>query len=194
MIPTPYRFEANVTAEQFQKIGQFTLRWSHMDNTIANCLRRLLDMDPKQANVMIFPLSLDQRFQKIGQLSKHQPFTGERKWLFEELKPLIFAMQYIRNTVVHGVVIDFFSDDDIFFNLRSKNRNITIPQLLECEDLINYSGHVTEAFRLTFGEKDDNRGEAYTLPDRPPIPEFLPKEAKAFPLEDTAAREGRPKA
>jgi hypothetical protein len=98
-------------------------------------------------------------------------------------------MQYLRNAVLHGVVIgDEAEGDPPFFHLRSKNRNLTKAQLFECEDLINYAAHVALAFRLSLGDKEDLRGPGYALPDRPPIPDFLPGDCRAFPKPGRAVR------
>jgi hypothetical protein len=185
MIPTPYNFEANFLPEEFQKIGQFASRWAHIEHTIANCLRTLLGFDPKQATVMIYPLTIDTRMSRIGEHIKLRPLQPYQMGLYEELKPLIRAMQFLRTTVLHGVVIDFNSAEEAFFHLRSKNRMVTKSQLFGCEDLINYAAHVTQAFRLSLGEKPDDRGSTYALPDRPPIPEFLPDDCRAFPKAAT---------
>jgi len=188
MIPTPYRFEANFSPEEFQKFGQLAVRWSHIEHTIANCLRVLLKFDPKQASVMIYPLTLDTRMARIGEHIKFIPLEPEQMALFEELKPLIRAMQYLRTTALHGTLVDLFSSEEPFWHLRSKNRMITKSQLFACEDLINYAAHVTQAFRLSLGKKDDDTGDTYALPDRPPIPEFLPDDCHAFPKADRVRR------
>jgi hypothetical protein len=181
MIPTPYRFEESVTDEEFKKLGQFTLRWSHIDHTIGNCLRRMLDMDPKPATVMIFPLSMDARMSKIGDLAKKlKPMTLHQQALFNELKPLVKAMQFIRNTAVHGILVDLGPDEGLSFHLRSKQRAVTKDQLFGCEDLVNYAAHVASAFRVSLGEKHDDRGQDYALPDRPPVPDFFPDDCRAF--------------
>lgn len=187
MIATPFGFEPKLSNQEFEKLGRFACRWSHIEHIIGNCLRRLLNFDPKQATAMIFPLSLDIRMSRIGELVKLKPLSPEQMVLFEELKPLIRAIQYLRNTVLHGIVIDLSEDDDIFFQLRSRNRNITKAELFSCEDLINYAAHVCLSFRHTMGEKDDDpRGSNYALPDRPPIPSFLPDDCRAFPKENRA--------
>ena len=187
MIATPYRFEANLTETDYQKIGQFALRWSTIEHTIGNCLRRLIDLDPKQASVIVFPLSLDLRMQRIELLSKIAPFTDEQAKLFGELKPLIRAMQYLRTTALHGIVIDLGGDHEPYFELRSKgSRKLTKAQLFSCEELINYTAHVVSAFRVTLGEKDASWGpSSLSLPERPPIPEFLPDDCRAFPKANT---------
>jgi hypothetical protein len=197
MIPTPYRFEAGLSDDEFKKVGQFAFRWSHIDHTIGNCLRRILDMDPKQATILIFPLSLDLRMARIEQayklLSRLRPVSPESKALFDELKPLIKAMQFLRNSILHGIVVDLGGDEEPIIHLRSKDRTLTKAQLFSCEDLINYTAHVVIAFRLSLGEKDDDRGRSYALPDRPPIPDFLPAECRSFPQEDKVTRQSPPR-
>ena len=118
MIETPYRFEANLTDQEFKKIGQFAFRWLHMDHTVGNCLRRLLRLDPKQATVIIFPLSLNDRMSRIEQLAKLQPLSSPSQLLLGELKPLIRAMQFLRNSTLHGIVIDVGGHEEPYFHLR----------------------------------------------------------------------------
>jgi hypothetical protein len=180
VIETPYRSEANLTDQEFKKIGQFAFRWSHMDHTVGNCLRRLLRLDPKQATVIIFPLSLNDRMSRIEQLAKLQPLSPPSQLLLGELKPLIRAMQFLRNSTLHGIVIDVGGHEEPYFHLRSKDRNLSKAQLFGCEDLINYTAHVVTAFRLSLGEKED-WGHDYTLPNRPPVPDFLPSDCRSFP-------------
>jgi len=154
MIKTPYHFEANLSDQEFQKIGQFACRWALIEHTIGNCLRVMLEMGPEPATIMIFPLSLDLRMSRIRELAKQRFLTGYQLALLAELRPLIKAMQYLRNTTLHGVVMNLGDDpDQTSFNLRSKGRNLTRGELFSCEDLINYTAHVTQAFRLSLGDK-----------------------------------------
>jgi hypothetical protein len=183
MIPTPYAFEAKFSPEEFQKLGQFACRWANIEHVAANCLRVLLGFDPKQASVMIFPLSLETKMNRIENFSKIKPLSEDQAWLFAELRPLIAAMQYIRNTVLHGAAFDLSEGDEPFFLLRSKDQKITKSQLFESEDIINYTAHVIIAFRWSIGEKNSPWGPPRTLPDRPPVPSFLPERCRAFPTE-----------
>jgi hypothetical protein len=191
MIKTPYRFEANLSDQEFQKIGQFACRWSLIEHTIGNCLRRLVNISLDDAAIIIFPLNLDSRMRRISDCIRARPLSKHQMALFSELKPLIKAMQFLRNNILHGIVVDNVGDEP-FFHLRSKNRNISKAELFSCEDLINYAAHVTQAFRLSLGEKEDHREPTYALPDRPPIPEFLPKECRAFPPGSTGGPLARP--
>src|SRR5690349_9898437 len=141
MIPSPYRFETKFSDQELQTLGRFALRWSTIEHTIANCLRVMLRMEPKPATVMVFPLSLYDRMDRIGKIDKMQPMSAESKALFLELKPPVFAMQYIRNAAIHGVLVDFLADEP-FWHLRSKDRAVSKSELFSCEELINYTAHV----------------------------------------------------
>lgn len=191
-IETPFGFEVRLSGEEFQKIGQFACRWAHIEHTVGNCLRVLLGMAPDDAQVMVFPLSLDARVQRINEVIKKRPLPTFQATLFSELKPLLRAQQYLRNTVLHGVVIDLFLDEEPFFHLRSKGRDLTKAELFSCEDLINYTAHVAQALRLSLGEKDLPNGYTYALPDRPDVPDFLPGDCRNFPPDETVMRRSRP--
>ena len=123
MIPTPYRFEANFSPQEFQKLGQFASRWAHIEHTIGNCLRRVLNMSQEHAAIIIFPLSLELRMQRIGEAIKQSPLSPESTAFYEELRPLVKAMQYLRNTVLHGIVVGEEGEEQVF-HLRSKDRNL----------------------------------------------------------------------
>ena len=181
-IPTPFRFEPEFTPEEFQKIGQFAARWALIEHIVGNCARRVLDLDPKQATVLVFPLSLDARVEMIRRSTRQRPLADDQRAYFDELLPLVRAIQYIRNTTLHGVVIKFQQDDEAFFHLRSRDRKITKTELFACEDLINYTAHVVQAFRISLGEKDHDLWPPinYTLPGRPTIPSILPDECRSF--------------
>ena len=193
MIETPFRFEDKITDEEFQKLGRFLTRWAMIEHILANCLRSLLNMDPKAATVMIFPLSFDLRFKNIEEIAKYRSLNARAAALLSELKPLITAMQYIRNTVVHGVIMDFDDGTEPVFQLRSKGRILHKADLLQCEDLINYTSHITQALRLSLGDKDSDKAHLIenlltSLPDRPPLPDFLPPECRKFPFDDKVER------
>jgi hypothetical protein len=61
-------------------------------------------------------------------------------------------MQYVRNTTIHGVFIDFLADEP-FWHLRSKDRELTKAQLFSCEELIN-TAHVAEGFPHLLGGQE----------------------------------------
>jgi hypothetical protein len=193
MIKTPYHFEANLSDQEFQRIGQFACRWALIEHTIANCLRVMLGMEMEEAIKDVFSLTFHQRMERISELAE-QRLTGYQLAVLAELQPLIKAMRYLRNTVLHGVVTSFGDDpDQTSFHLRSHLRDINIKDLFACDDLIKYTAHVTQAFRLSLGDKpyEDHEGHTYALPRRPHIPDFLPEDCRKLPQDDTSLlREG----
>jgi hypothetical protein len=56
MIPSPFWFEDKLTSEDYQTLGKLSLRWSHIDHSIANSLKRMLNLTDDEARVMVFPL------------------------------------------------------------------------------------------------------------------------------------------
>jgi hypothetical protein len=188
MIKTPYHFEADLSDQDFQKVGQFACRWALMEHTIANCLRVMLGMEMEEAREKVFSLTLHQRMEQISKRAE-QRLTGYQLAVLAELQPLIKAVRYLRNTVLHGVVTSFGDDpDQTFFHLRSHLRDINIKELFACDDLVKYTAHVTQAFRLSLGDKtyEGHEGHTYALPRRPHIPEFLPPDCRKLPQDDTA--------
>jgi hypothetical protein len=73
MIAVPYRFEPDLSAEEFMKLGQLSLRWSHIEHVLGHCLKRMLRLTDDEAIIMVFPLSLDQRLTRITQLAETTP-------------------------------------------------------------------------------------------------------------------------
>jgi hypothetical protein len=137
MIPSQFRFEATFTPEDFAKIGLLALRWSHIDHVIANCLKALLRLTDDEAIVVVFPLHTDTRLTRIRELQKRKPFPTEAATTaFRELDRSMKAIQAIRNTVIHAVIMG----DEL--ELRSKERRYTKAQIFEIEELTNYAGHL----------------------------------------------------
>ena len=42
MIPAPYAFDPELTDPEFAKLGVLSLRWAHLENLLANCLKLML--------------------------------------------------------------------------------------------------------------------------------------------------------
>jgi hypothetical protein len=171
MIPSPFRFEENLTPEDFLKIGQLSFRWSHTEHIIANCLKIMLRLSDKEAVVMIFPLSMDLRLQRIDKLRKLNPLPPKANAAFDGLRWAMGGLKQIRNTVVHAVMMDD-ARGDALLELRSKERSIAKAQVFDSEELTNYAAHAAIIMRHELGEKDP----AFTplpLPDRPSIPVSL---------------------
>jgi hypothetical protein len=172
MIPSPFRFEANLTPEDYQKIGLLSLRWSHIDHVIANCLKALLRLTDEEAIVVVFRLSADARLTRIRELQKLNPLpTDAASRAFRELDLMMKGIQAVRNNVVHAVILNDGKADQIF-ELRSNRRGFTKAEVFETEELTNYAAHAALVLRHELGDKDP----AYApppLPGRPPIPGFL---------------------
>jgi len=172
MIPVPYNFEPVLQIEEYVKIGQLSLRWSHIEHIIGNCLKRMLRLSDDEATVIVFPLSLEQRLSRITQLIEVAPPYPEAITAFNELKLIMPAIQFVRNNVVHALVTEDPIGEHRFI-LRSKGRSLTKAEIFSTEDLTNYAAHVTVALRYGLGFSGETEGHSYTLPRRPEIPAFL---------------------
>jgi hypothetical protein len=53
MIPSPFWFEGKLTPEDYRKLGKLSLRWSHIDHLIANCLKKLLRLTDDEARLVV---------------------------------------------------------------------------------------------------------------------------------------------
>jgi len=188
VIKTPYRFEADLTEDEFETIGRFACRWAVMEHQLGNCLRRLLDFSPEKATSLIFPMNAEKRMQWMSALVEDPPLSDSQVAMFDELQPLIRAMWMLRNNVLHGILIDLSVEEEAYFHLRSKNRKVLKSDLFGCEDVINYTAHLVRAFRFSLGEKEDPEGMSFALPPRPDIPTFLGIDLLKLPLESRVER------
>jgi len=171
MIQSPFRFEQNLTPDDFQKIGQLSLRWSHTEHIIANCLKVMLLLSDEEAVIMIFPLTLDARLQRIDKLKKLNPLPSKASAAFDELKWAMEVLKQIRNTVIHAVMLDDARGAAVL-ELRSKKRSFAKAQVFDSEELTNYAAHAAIIMRHELGEKDPDFTPP-PLPARPLIPESL---------------------
>lgn len=169
MIPTPFMFEANLSDEDFQKIGRLSLRWSHIEHVAGNCLKTMLRLTYQEATVVVFPMSLEQRVNRMTELSEITPLPEEARFPFSEFKILFKGIQYIRNNVIHAIV---GGDGWDHFHLRSKNRTLSKAEIFGSEEITNYTAHVVITLRYALGPKE-GPWRPPALPDRPEIPEFL---------------------
>jgi hypothetical protein len=170
VIPTPFNFEPTLSDQEFMKIGHLSIKWSHLEHIIGNCLKVILRLSDDEARVIVFPLSLEQRMTRIGELAEIGSISERSQRLFYELRALLKGIQYVRNNVIHAIVE--LGEDGHTFHLRSKNRSLTKEQVFSIDDITNYTAHVVMALRFSLGFKDGSVLD-YTLPDRPEIPEFL---------------------
>jgi hypothetical protein len=171
MIPSPFRFEAQLSPEEFQKIGQLSLQWSHIENIIGTCLRVMQNLSEDEAATKVFRLPLDQRLKKMSKLlAELKPLNPEAKAAFDELKPVMDGIRYVRNNVAHAIVGE--DDSGHVFLLRSKKRSLTKAEIFSAEELTNYAAHLVLALRYALGVENDP-SRRWPMPDRPEIPEFL---------------------
>jgi hypothetical protein len=176
LIAVPYRFEPDLSAEEFMKLGQLSLRWSHIEHVLGHCLKRMLRLTDDEAIIMVFPLSLDQPLRRITELAESTPVDPLALVPINELKLIMPAIQYVRNNVIHA----FVTEGEHEFRLHSKQRTLTKAEVFSAEELTNYAAHVTLALRWALGFKSDPSGHSYTLPERPAIPEFLQSKFQAL--------------
>src|SRR5262245_22262605 len=174
MIAVPYKFEPDLSAEEFMKLGQLSIRWSHIEYVLGMCLKRMLRLTDDEAIIVVFPLSLDQRLTRIRQLAKSTPVGELALGPINELKLIMPAIQYVRNNVIHA----FAAEGE--FRLHSKQRTLTKAEVFSAEELTNYAAHVTVALRYALGFEFDTEGHSYTLPDRPEIPSFCCQISQGF--------------
>lgn len=171
MIPTPFWFEQELTPDDFQKLGQLSLRWSHTDHIIGNCLKVLLRLTDEEAISVVFPLRAERRLVLLKELGKDKSLPADADRALRELWCIMPALQSIRNNVAHAVVYKSLGDEPTFHS-RSKQRSYSRKQIFETEELTNYAAHAALVLRYALGEKGPE-GAPGPLPARPPIPKFL---------------------
>jgi hypothetical protein len=172
MIASPFRFEANLTDGDYQKIGLLSLRWSHIDHMIAQSLKALLRLTDEQAVVVVFPLTADRRLTLIRELQELEPLPTENaKEAFNELDLMMKGIQIVRNNVVHAVILNHGKPEERF-QLRSKKREFTKSDIFDTEEVTNYAAHAALLLRHELGEIDTDYTPS-ALPDRPAIPKCL---------------------
>src|SRR5258708_24769969 len=144
MIPTPFRFEPEMMPDEFQTVGRLTLKWSHIEHIVGNCLKRILRLTDEEAIVVVFPLNIETRLNRILELSKIKPMKPRSQSLLAELRPLMRGIQYLRTSVVHAIVVENDKSGDLF-HLRSRRRNVTKAEIFSSEEITNYTAHVVIA-------------------------------------------------
>jgi hypothetical protein len=170
MIPVPWSLEPELPSEDFHKIGQLAIRWSHIDQIIGNCLKVVLRLSDDEATVVVFPLNAETRLNRLCELNEVSPLSEDAQRILAELRPIMRGLQLVRNNVIHAFVRDDLRDG-FTFHLRSKDRVLTREEVFSSEELTNYAGHLALALRFALGLGGPPR--SYTLPDRPAIPDFL---------------------
>jgi hypothetical protein len=174
MLQSPFLFESELSAEDYQTLGRLSLKWSHFEHVIGNCLRVMMRLNEDEAIVVVFPMSLDQRFRHLKELAKLNTLNAEATAALNALTGIIKGIQYVRNGVVHAIAIPDPREGHVF-HLRSKQRTLTKAQIFSTEELTNYAAHAAYALRCALGVKDTPDAR-HTLPERPAIPEFIPRD------------------
>ena len=171
MIPSPYRFEPLISDQDLSKLGILMLRWSHIEHILGNCLKVMLRITDEEAVVIVFPMTLEQRMNRIDELSKLNPPSDKGAIAFAELKTIMPGIQAVRNNVIHAIVSEHETEGHVFHR-RSKMRTMTKAEIFSVEELTNYASHLVLALRYSLGFKEGAPHD-YALPGRPDIPEFL---------------------
>jgi hypothetical protein len=171
MLPSPYNFEPEMSDQDFQKIGHLSIKWSHLEHLVGNCLKVMLRLSDQEARIVVFPMGLETRLTRMNELSEVGQLSEASHKYLRELKAVMRGIQYVRNNVIHAIV-ETKDDADHNFRLHSKNRDLSKQEIFSAEELTNYAAHVVFALRFSLGFRDGST-LSYTLPDRPEIPEFL---------------------
>jgi hypothetical protein len=176
MTKSPFLFEECLTEEELRRLGLLALRWSHIEHILGNCLRRRLGMSEDDAVMIIFPMPLERILHLLQQIADERPLDKVASPYYEEVRAIMKAIQYVRNTVIHAILIEDDTGASRQFELRSKRRFLSVEEALACESVTNYAATAVIEFRKSLGEKGG--AEPQPLPDRPTLPGFL---AKKFP-------------
>jgi hypothetical protein len=172
MVSSPFRYEANFKAEDYETLGRLSLRWSHIDHVVANCLKRLLRLKEDEAQLIVFQLNADSQFERILALDKLKPLR--KKAAAHALGELCFVMKglrQVRNNVAHAVLKDDGAASQIFESRKAK-RAFTKAQIFATEELTNYAAHAALVLRYSLSDKD-RAGAPGPLPQRPQIPAWF---------------------
>ena len=171
MLAPPFSFGATLRPDELAQLGQLSLRWSGIELVVGHCLKSMLRLTEEEADVVVFPLSVEQRLQKIRAIVAFTELNAKGRAAFKELTAVMPAIQYVRNTAVHAFVSES-ADGKHVFHSRGR-RSHTKDEILSVEELTNYAAHVALAFRYALGLNNDP-DRRYPLPaTRPKVPEFL---------------------
>jgi hypothetical protein len=122
MIKVPYAFDPELTPEEYQKLGELSLRWSHIEHVIGQCLKTMLRLSDDEATIMVFPLTLEHKLQRMHRLTQTNQYSDKTISTLKELTQIMKGIQYVRNNVVHAIVLPDNKEGHVF-HLRSKERS-----------------------------------------------------------------------
>jgi hypothetical protein len=172
MLNSPFRYETSLTDADYQTLGRMSLRWSHTEHIIGNCLRVMMRLTEEEAIAVVFPQTTDRRVQLINSLSAVNPLPSDAKQAFDEFAWAWKKVQQIRNLLIHAIVDDTTSPGEVYFHLRSKKKSWHKNDVFSAEELTNFAAHAAQSFRFALGLKGPS-GERHPLPSRPQLPPFL---------------------
>ena len=173
MVESPFRYEEDFTEKDYETLGKLSLRWSHIDHVIANCLKRLLRLDDDEAQAVVFQIYADQRFDHILKLDELKPLRGKAADALDALCLVMKGLRQVRNNVAHAVLMHDGTAHQIFESRKTK-RVFTKAQIFETEEITNYAAHAALVLRDELGDKDP-AGAPGPLPPRPAIPGWFDK-------------------
>ena len=168
---SPFQYEKWLSPTEFQKLGELTLKWSHLDHIIGNCLAAMLRLSAKRVVIMVFPLTTHDRLEKIKALAKTKRLNEDAVAALNALNGVMNYILQVRRNIIHAIMIEDDQDGPVF-HLRSKKRTLTKEQAFSIEELTNYAAHA--AFSLLHAVSPrGHRVRPHPLPDKPDVPDFL---------------------
>lgn len=171
MLESPFRYQVWFKPAEYQKVGELAMQWSSIEHVIGNCLKALLKLTDDEALILIFPLPVERLLNHLKELCAIRPIKDEARIALDELIDVMRGIQYVRNTVVHGIAVGL-PPGEYAFRLHSKQREIAKDHIFATEELTAYAAHAALALRFALGFQE-NPDARHTLPGRPEIPEFL---------------------
>lgn len=166
MLNSPFQYEPWLTPDEYQKLGELTMRWSHIDHIIGNCLTVMLNLSNEQAVVIVFSLSTEWRLQRLEKLAELEQINEDARTALDALIKVMRQIQIVRNNIIHAIMIEDDKEGAVFHR-RSAKRTMTKKQVFDTEELTNYAAHA--AFSLLYAL----RGKYHPLPDKPDVPDYL---------------------
>ena len=173
MIPSPFRFENNLTEDDYRTLGVLLLHWSHIEHMIAHCLKRLRGLnDNDKAMTDVFKLRTRDRLKEIRKLKKSKRWSNDAERAFRDLDEVMKGLLLVRDNAVHAVLMNHETGHPSFQS-RLHGSDYTKAQVFETQELTNYAGHAACVLRHELGDIDTNNPAPSPLPARPSIPEFF---------------------
>lgn len=77
---------------------------------------------------------------RINELASITPLNAHANKVFDELKVVMKDITYVRNSVVHSIVLEDDNEGHVF-HLRSKTRSLTKAEVFSAEEITNYADH-----------------------------------------------------